>query len=422
MRRFVVLWLSVTSSSVAGDLFDVDGSDLVWLGDSMVPYGELGTRIGVADLDADGIADLIAGDQSGSGHAWVLLGPRSGETSVDDADMAFDYWAGWWGGEIVGRDADGDGDDDLLFGPYMFLGPMTSGGDVATADATFLVPHTNVAATIIGDHDGDGLPDVALSDMDFGELVRRGKVYVASGTTTGTMDLGADATYTYQNLGGDELGFAITAVGDINGDGIDDLALGVPGSDVHSVYVVAGGEPAGTYGIYDDPLTVLSSGATDRFGASMDATDYDGDGYADLFVGAPSERPAVYAFLGPLEGRRRESADADTRWYGTRGLGSSVAARGDVDADGQPDVLLGARHPRGSGTVYLQLGESTGVIDVADLLSFRSTGRTYLGQGIAFVPDWTGDGGSEVAISEPSFINGGVMPGRVVVVFSENLY
>src|SRR5207253_9068843 len=114
---------------------------------------------------------------------------------------------------------------------------LTGDASVSDADLVLTGNDASMVVQILGDHDGDGSPGIAARAMDW-SLVRRGTVYVDSGTRTGSVDLAADATYTYNNHGNDEVGAAIVSLGDATGDGIDDLAIGDPGRENHSVYVL----------------------------------------------------------------------------------------------------------------------------------------------------------------------------------------
>jgi hypothetical protein len=338
-------------------------------------------------------------------------------------------------GGMGAADADEDGATDLLLGApddhvaYLFFGPVTS-DQIETADTEFRAPDHGPSATvarIVPDFDGDGSADVVVNAIDLSESAHEGTVYVAPATTTDSLSLPKRATYIYEGMPFGELGASIVPVGDTNADGIDDLAIGATGVYEFGVFVLAGGEPAGKYLMADAASGRLCSPRADQMGQSMAATDYDGDGSADLFVGAPEEGPSVYGFLGPFTDER-STADAHVRWVGEKGLGFSVAAGGDVDGDDTPDVLLGsydAAHHR--GRAYLSLRGAEGVVDVTDLLSFEApTDGNAVGYAVEFVSDWSGDDNSEVAFGEPfsarSFDDAESGAGRVDVVFSESLY
>ena len=422
--------LSAEGHRAPGDrgarLASTEDADVFFTGPS-TEYGYLGYRIETGDLDANGVADLIAGaDFSAEAQAYVAFGPMTADLSTDYADASFrnDSTGVIAPDSMASADADGDGYDDMLFSShtsvhgYLFLGPVTSDVDVSDADLELTGADASMVVQILGDHDGDGTPDIAARAQEYG-IVRRGTVYVESGTVTGTVSLAADATYSYNDHGGDEVGAAIVSMGDATGDGIDDLAIGDPSRENHSVYVIAGGADPGSYSLRGVPIATVSSAREERFGETIAATDYDSDGYMDMLVGT-SKRPSVRAFFGPFTGDR-DAREAEVRWIGVSNLGYAIAADGDVDADGQPDVLFGAPYSLGygDGSAYLQLGAATGVVDVASLVTFTSE-ATYLGFGVAFVPDWTGDGGSEVALGDVGFESTpGKASGRVAVFFSD---
>jgi hypothetical protein len=400
-------------------------------------FSGLGSALDVGDLDADGVLELVVGAPRYEDPRVHAIGPPSSTyETVYDADQTFVAWPGSGLGEsLAAADADGDGDDDLLLGApgldaaFLFLGPLTSGGHVATADASLMAPSRGLVGhvtDVVPDHDGHGSPDILVSAAYGWKTSRRQSVYVIAGTSTGAIDCSTGATYEYETATDTaELGASTTALGDTTGDGIEDLAIGAPGREGNAVFVVAGGEAPGSYPIADVATATLSSVQIQGFGRALDAADHDGDGYADLFVGAPQSGPSVYAFLGPLTDSRTTSA-ADVRWIGDMGLGFSIAAGGDVEGDGHPDVLMGAVYDTNhAGAVYLQRGEAQGVVDVGDLTWFESHDDTVLGYAVTFVPDWTGDGGAEVALGQPFLyqdisVRSGM--GRVDVVFSENLY
>jgi hypothetical protein len=138
----------------------------------------------------------------------------------------------------------------------------------------------SVATT--GDVNGDGYADVVVGAYGYNSLT--GRAYVYYGSAAGLSATPA-LTLTGENPG-DQFGFSVATAGGVNGDGYSDVVVGLPGSlsGTGRVYVYHG-SPAGLSAT--PALTLTGENPNDAFGSSVaTAGDVNGDGYADLVVGA----------------------------------------------------------------------------------------------------------------------------------------
>ncbi|MES2645135.1 MAG: MopE-related protein [Myxococcota bacterium] len=214
------------------------------------------------DLNGDGHADLILGvpsnseGGSGSGAAYVVYGPVSGDIDLSLADAKLFGESGDRAGcSVSAGDIDGDGVNDLIIGAYgdnsspgaayVVFGPVVGDLDLSLADATFIGEDNADAAGIsvasAGDVNGDGFDDVligAVEDDDGGEDA--GAAYLVYGPVSGELDLSlADVKLTGAGAG-DGVGCAVAAAGDVNADGYGDLVVTMCFNE-GGAYLVLGG-------------------------------------------------------------------------------------------------------------------------------------------------------------------------------------
>jgi hypothetical protein len=401
----------------------------------------------VPDLTGDGTADLLLANFAldDEGAVFILDGtapPTNVEDGIPVRSRARDKG---FGENYDTGDADGDGFADLLVSAprnavptvYLFHGPITAETDSGGAHGSLLVQSGDFVADIglVTDHDGDGSSDIAVGLSSFGDE-QQGAVVVAAGIGEGMAPLSAESTHVYRgtrNLAG--LGEQVVDVGDIDGDGVSELAIGASSSRRLfgvSVYVVPGGGAPGSYAV-DDVASATLEEAYERWtllGHRILGPDYDGDGLSDLVVSAPFRNVewddyagAVFAFLGPVTGALTPD-DAPIRWEGrdeeSVNLGRGVAD-GDADGDGQTDLVMTSA---GTHAAFLQLGLATGVVESNLLVPLEtgSFGDVWI-DGSAFIPDWTGDGKDEIAFGLTNQAGpGGVPIGGEYIFFSDRLY
>ncbi|MBN93179.1 MAG: hypothetical protein CL928_03790 [Deltaproteobacteria bacterium] len=381
------------------------------------------------DDDCDG--QLPSDEIDADGDGWVGCG-----ADCDDLDNA--VYPGQWfetAGDGVDSDCDGsDGAPSLLGASVTFHG--TSGANLFGS---------KVAPA--GDVDGDGLADILVAAP--GSNTLGGSAYPAGRTLifTGAQlsipridPLGIEDAYAV--LEGEEprdfSGTSATGVGDVDGDGRDDIVIGAfgngsPIANAGKVYLVLGSSIAGggTFDLGDastSPYMWEGEMQDDSLGKSVAAAgDVDGDNLDDFLIGAPYASPngtqsgRAYLVLGSSLGSTGLVPASNIAYkFDGEGAGqwaaTAVAGAGDVDGDGLSDILIGApladgAEP-GAGRAYLWKGSqltSPGTYNLssASLIFQGTTDSEQLGEVVAFADDLSGDGRSEVMVGTLRSAGGG---------------
>lgn len=396
-----------------------------WVGDGF--FYEMGGIAGAGDFDGDGAPDVAFTGDEYDAPGWLAIkyGPLDATWPVRGAiDASVDAWwytwsagaddgfGNWWASDIL-PDASGDGlpeivvgrarhtgDDGLLHAEvYLFPGGDargTAGGDVADALA-ILDPAESTLDSIAsaGDFNGDGLGDLIVTrDAMREDGVMRDSHDVLDGSllVTGAVVAPADvalASWSARNTGG--WGACLVSLGDWNGDGYEDIAVGddsivtnaaTTHDDGPGVWFVAG-RASGQLSeeIAEDAAGAVVDGeahAINGVGRCAGHGDFDGDGRGDLAVSAP--RQAGYG----VGGTNPDSREAIWLLPGRGGFPSGLVAwedtalsiggltlaaeedgsnlgnalsMGDTNADGLDDVLVGAyQWDDNRGAVYVIRG------------------------------------------------------------------
>jgi hypothetical protein len=266
----------------------------------------------------------------------------------------------------------------------------------------------------VGDLNGDGHPDLAvLADLAPPHSGGQAAVYFG-----GANGISPTAGWVMPARKAKDTPTAVVA-GDLDGDRVPELVVGAPDSREGRgrVYVFRGG-PTGPA---PAPTWILDGPKPDsRFGAAIVTCDVNHDGILDLIVGAPGTEPeeggpgagrtgAVYVHLGGKAGPSPTSAWSTLSHDEWNGFGGALACPGDIDGDGNPDLLVSypwseieGSHPW-SGRLYLFAGTRSG-------FSEKPVWSVDLGQhGATLVPagDVNGDGLADVLV--------GVWPGYSLV-------
>ncbi|MFN7144981.1 MAG: FG-GAP-like repeat-containing protein [Myxococcota bacterium] len=427
----------------------------------------------VGDLDDDGVDDIAVG-LPGDGYGEVRFGRGAVEVG-DPGDIQairLEAARSWWaegqdegGAALAAGDLDGDGERDLVVtapadGPVgggavaLLRGPFNAGALEADAWLLGATSGDRLGDTVaVGDVTGDAITDLAVSAPG------AHTVHLLDGPFTGGADVGDVALATFTLPDGPLFGRDTPlALGDLDGDGRDDLLVGAPWldgdrEDEGGVYLCDGGASGRFDAAAECGGFIRGASRGDGLGAALAAGDLDADGYIDLVVGAPgvdgavADMGAAYVFLGG-EGRFWDPLGADDANVvlegeegadGTGGhAGASVAVVGDVTGWGGLDIAVGAPEWNdpcegyGVGAAYVVVGPwntsaTRPLIEAADRFVCLYTesvtpGGCAVGTLVAPAGDLDRDGRADLFVGAPGWLfEEGVTTGAMAVVFGKNV-
>jgi hypothetical protein len=341
-----------------------------------------GTAVAAGDVNRDGCDDVIAsapGVYAAGELVNVYFGSASGpSTSFDWRRFTSASTGARFGASVASGDVNGDGTADIVIGaPQASFGQSEEGAVLVWLGSQFL----------------DSDPDGDASDVDW----------------LGQSDQASA-----------HLGESVAAAGDVDGDGDDEILAGAPDWDSNlggpvfdaGIALMWNGHPTlqsspdGTRANAPFHFELAAAGA--RLGASVaSAGDLDGDGFADLLLGAPNfdspfvagpNNGTVVAVRGSATGALSDVVSWSHIGLGNGGrLGASLATAGDVNGDGRADYLMGEP---GLQRMQLVLGRTTfGPNPPADA-TYTQASAGY-GSSVGTAGDWNDDGFSDVVVGAP---------------------
>jgi hypothetical protein len=397
--------------------------DVAGIGSAAEPEDSFGAALAVGDFNGDGFDDLavgVPGESVGTvefaGAINVLFGSGAGLTGA--------------GSQLFHQDVAGIGSTAE---PFDFFGSALAAGDL----------------------DGDGIDDLAVGvpDENVGTVELAGAINVLYGSPT-KLNGGRASTLFHQDVAGigssaqpfDLFGAAL-AIGNFNGSGPSDLAVGAPGESVGTVDAAgaanvlfgtntgvsgAGSQlfHQGVAGVGSDPEEF------DFFGAALGAGDFNDDGFADLAIGADSESVGAIPGAGAINvlygtGGGLTVTGSQVLHQGVSGVGSNpedfdafgfALAAGDFDDDGFMDLAVGVPFEGvgavpGAGAINVLFGGTGGLSGTGsqlfhqDVAGVGSTAEEFdsFGWSLA-VGDVQGDGPADLVVGVP-FESVGVVQG-----------
>lgn len=438
----------------------VAGAPADGLGNALAPAG---------DVNGDGAEDLLVAAYLGNRVCVLLGGVPDGESTLDalsPACLAGEGPHDYAGYALAGvGDADGDGFDDVMVGSignseagsnagkaYLVRGPLAPGStSLADATASWLGEaegdYAGVGLARAGDPTGDGAPDFLIGASGYDAAgTAGGRAYLIPGPVQpGAWSL-AEASISFTGLTttpeaappphaafgiGDFVGDSLVGPGDLDGDGVDDLALSAPGdatlgANTGRVCIFHGPVGEGAHSITEADLVVQGVASGSFTGSPLAAPgDLSGDGLADLIVGADGSGTG-FVYLLAAAGSTG-SIPVDSAWGRLDGevegdfFGFAISAA-DVTGDGLTDVLVGAPNSdRGgtySGAAYLFAGPFAAGATPASAASalHGEIDVGSFGSAVAAGADLNHDGVPDLAVGEYLSAAGGGFSGAVYLI------
>ncbi|EKD76355.1 MAG: FG-GAP repeat protein [uncultured bacterium] len=331
-------------------------------------------------------------------------------------------------------DVNGDGYEDLVVADYEDGSAGSSTGAVygyygsasgvaTTADWTVIGDGLNYqfgySVDAAGDVNNDGYADVLIGERSAGDDAQ-GSVHLYYGSTSGlatTSSWTANGSDDNQYFGND-----VAGIGDINGDGYDDIAVTTglanePSSSGGTLVSVFYGSATTPNTTADWSYMDYSSQFFEQVNNLAGAGDVNGDGYADMVLGSPefirssAMLGQINIFLGSATGfTRLPNAKYAGRVANAR-FGLSVTGAGDVNNDGYDDVMVGAPDYTNiesqEGAVAVYYGSATGLSRVGMWTKESNVTNAYYGVRMSPLGDIDGNGYTDMLVGAPLYPNAG---------------
>ncbi len=370
--------LQAILGSDAGNAFVLD-----WTADGDTNGEQLGYAVGTAgDVNGDGFADVIIGV------------PRDTYTYTEPVGAAYVYHGS------------AGGLSDSLSSDWVISGDLTQKGSLL-----------GCAVSTAGDVNNDGYDDVIVGAKEYkvpGVTGAFGAVFVFFGSPN--VGLATTPGWSLVSEQKDSaLGIAVSTAGDVNNDTYDDIIVGGSGYPNGGMAYVLMGAADGLTVTRGLTLTINQSAA--QFGYAVShAGDINGDGYADMAIGAPgydiisgtSDVGAVFVYYGAADGISTTYSMIYGDQNGSR-FGASLSGVGDVNNDGYADIVAGAQYysrtVTNEGAAFVYLGSPTGVITTPQRMLVGGQIAALFGSAVGAAGDVNKDGYDDIVIGASRYTN-----------------
>jgi predicted transcriptional regulator len=462
-------------------------SDASFTGENAGDYAGFSIA-GGGDVNGDGYDDILIGSWDSSpgnisrGKVYLIFGKGPGwsmDINISKADASFvgEYPGDYASYVDIAGDINGDGFDDILIGApnnkeggvhpmdpgstagqvYLIFGKAsgwTHNTNVSTANASFIgetiIDYVGHSIDGAGDVNGDGYDDILIGSMYNNESapVMSGQAYLIFGKASGwSMDnnlSNSDASFLGRK-NYSEVGYSLAGVGDVNGDGLDDIMIGgireLPAGHLPHAYLFYG-KVAGwsmdtniskANAIFNEK-THISTGAHSIAGVG----DINGDGLDDIIIGCEGNPNAgnrmgkSYVIFGQTTNWSKKTplSSINVSFIGENDWdksGGFVGGGGDVNGDGYNDFLIStSMFGRRNNEVYLILGKSSGwsnntslSLTDASFIYERRVDYSYGTNNILIAGDVNADGFDDILIGISMNDESGNDAGQVYLIFPD---
>lgn len=419
-----------------------------WTSEIDQASANFGTSVAQAgDVNGDGFDDVLIAaplfdnGEADEGKVFLYYGTATGVSATAAWTYESNQINAQLGSSISGAgDVNNDGYDDVIIAAKLFDNGQIDEGKVfvfygsvtglsATPNWTKEINKTNnyfgYDVADAGDVNNDGYDDILISvasyDAGFSHV---GIVFLYLGSATG---LNSSASWNASDYDGESnYGYSLSAAGDVNGDGFDDVIVGAyaTGFDGQGCVYVFHGKPGGL----QNTSAWVDCGGPDGAlqGRSISsAGDVNGDGYYDIIINSTEgdgdeNTPVISLFHGSAIG-----LSESPNWllvsgdFGGVFNWANVSGGGDVNNDGYSDIILGSsgydNGQTNEGAIYVFTGSADGIPGSTSWISESNQANAYLGSEVANAGDINGDGYDDIIASAPFYDNGQTDEGQVYV-------